>query len=188
MPFENLLRFSNKSFRGFTLIETLIVIFIISLFSAAGVLGYTGYRQKANLRIAAQQVYSDIRDTQNLALATVRHNGDIPSGGYGLRFTTVDSASYIIFADDDGNYEYDAPDEKIEKKDLPSGIEISEIKISGIATSPVDIVFFPPKPTVYINQNSASSPSTITLKIKGKSCPKECKNVIVNNVGVVETN
>lgn len=188
MSFENLLRFSNKSFRGFTLIEAIIVIFIVSFFSAVGALGYTGYRQKANLRIAAQQVYSDIRDTQNLALATVRHNGDIPSGGYGLRFTTTDSASYIIFADDDGDYKYDAPGEKIEEKDLPSGIEISEIKISGTPISLVEIVFFPPKPTVYINQNNASSPSAITLKIEGKSCPEGCKNVIVNNVGLIETN
>lgn len=178
---------NNKSSQGFTLIETLVVIFIISLFSLAGALGYTGHRQKVNLRIAAQQIYSDIKDTQNLALATVRHNGDIPSGGYGLQFATVDSTNYIIFADDDGDKEYDAVGEKIEKRDLPSEIEISKIKISGVSVSSVEIVFSPPKPVVYINQSAASSSSAITLRIKGKSCSEGCKNEVVNSAGVVET-
>jgi len=183
MPFENLLRFSNKSFRGFTLIETLIVIFIISLFSVAGVLGYTGYRQKVNLRIAAQQVYSDIRDTQNLALATVRHNGDIPEGGYGIKFVQG-STSYIIFADDNNDKAYSGLNEKIEEKDLPSGIEIFNI----FPFASFEIVFSPPKPTIYFNGVQTTADVTITLKVSGKSCPHWCKNVIVNNVGVVETN
>lgn len=55
------MRFKNlKSRRGFTLIEIMIVVFIIALLSTAAVGGYTRYRKISLLELAADNIVSTI--------------------------------------------------------------------------------------------------------------------------------
>ena len=118
---------------------------------------------------------------------------NFPRGGYGLYFES-NTNSYILFADCDGDNEYDAsgiaascPEadsapgesypEQIREISLEPGVIISSID----PVSPINIVFFPPIPIITIEPSVVGNQVIITLTLAGKD-----KTITINNVGLID--
>jgi len=63
-------QFSNKN-KGFSFVELLVVVSLITLISGAVLPGFNSYIKSQNLKQAAEQVASDLRTVQNKALGGV---------------------------------------------------------------------------------------------------------------------
>lgn len=92
-----LIRFARRSPRGFTLIEMLVVLFIIALITAIVVSGQSTYNKTLLLTDTTYGVALSAREAQSFGLAS-RKYGSVQNPGYGLRFDTLTSR-YILFAD-----------------------------------------------------------------------------------------
>lgn len=152
--------YSSAWFSGFTLIEMMVVISIIALLSATVIAGYRSNGKQYALAQASQQVVSDLRWAQNMAMS-----GNKACSGtcydYGVHFDQG-SSSYIIFGDVQQNsytFQNDPPDIIIATIKLPPNIKIQSVAPG----SNLDIAFEPPNPKTYINKNSAG-PALIVLQ------------------------
>ena len=166
--------------KGFTLVETLVVIAVVSILSIITMANYQGSQKQQSVQRAAHQLAGDIRRAQNMAMASVEHEGVIPDG-YGIYFNKGnDFDSYILFADDNGNQTRNGMgDEDVKIIDLPSGVEIS-------SPNSANIFFEPPDPTTYINgDSSAGKGIMITLIFSETSYSKK---VTIQTSGQIEIN
>jgi prepilin-type N-terminal cleavage/methylation domain-containing protein len=146
------------NFRGFTLFELLISVFIIVLLAGAIFTGYRRHEKTLALKRAISKLIQDIRRAEAMAMSAQQHNGINPPGGYGAYFNKLDSlTSYIIFADSDGDYKYDGGNEFVEEIEIEKGIEISQLVIREANTGNLFFgdelwfVFIPPDPKVIVN-------------------------------------
>jgi prepilin-type N-terminal cleavage/methylation domain-containing protein len=175
----------NRRQTGFTLVELLVVSGIISLLTIAALASYYGGQRQYALSQAVQQLVSDIRNAQNMALGGVETSGfcsaTSPCYGYGIRADSSSVDSYILFADKDNDQRYDSGEE-IKTITLASQVEIKSIGPS----SPLDVVFKPPAPATYINQNAGAGVfGSITLEVKGIS---STGTVTVTTAGLIYSN
>jgi prepilin-type N-terminal cleavage/methylation domain-containing protein len=177
---------------GFTLLEIILVVAIISIIVAVTVPKYSSYRISKALIMGADQVTSDIRMTQNYTYGTLRYNGDFPEGGYGIHFSKG-SNNYVIFADKDANQEYETDNsEDFEEIELPRGIKIKSLKKTiGTTTTDhttIDLVFTPPYGVVFIDgENSESAGSIISLKIEvSNSDGSKTKTIEIESSGRIK--
>ena len=88
---------------GFSLIELLVVISVITILLSIGLPSLLSYRQKANLGKAARDIYGGL---QMAKIEATRHNrfcvfrfGDATVG--------TQTYEFVIFHDNDNDYEYD---------------------------------------------------------------------------------
>ena len=162
---------------GFTLVEMIVVISIIALISTIMLTNYRGGQKESTLQRAAQQVVSDLRRAQNMAISTKELG---TTYGYGVYFNSSGyPTSYILFADADNDKYYDIGEEVEAAIELPT-----HIQINSVSPSPVHIFFLPPDPTTFINADSTPGvSSTITLKIEDVA---KTKTVTVNTAGLIE--
>jgi prepilin-type N-terminal cleavage/methylation domain-containing protein len=182
--------------RGFTLLELTVVIAIIILLSGLVLTNYqVGEREYALLR-SAYKLAQDLRTAEKMAMASetlpASFGGGFPKGGYGIFFQN-NLNFYILFADCDGDKEYDASGAALSCADATPGTPYPEkikeifleekIKISSLYPgSPLNITFFPPDPTIKIKYGSSYYDSAvITITYDGKT-----KTVKVNTVGLIE--
>jgi len=166
---------------GFTLTELLVTMFIIALLSSLVLAGHRSGQKKYALSQATQQLVSDLRRAQNMAMSGVEMAG---RSGYGI-YAGKDDISYTIYSDKNGNLSYqgEPPDELIETIDLPSQIKISSVSPS---LSKIDIFFEPPEPTTYINADDGAGISgTITLELEDTSLTK---TVTITTAGLIYGN
>ena len=168
-----------KKISGFTIIELLVVIFIIGLLSTLVLVNYRGGQKKYALSQSVQQLVSDLREAQNMAMSGVDIEGQYY--GYGVYVNRHDlNTSYQLYADENNDNKYDSG-ESLETVSLPEGIEI---KLTSPA-SKVDVFFRSPEPTTYINSPSSVNPGTITLELKGASLTK---TITVTTAGLIYSN
>ena len=182
--------------KGFTLLELTVVIAIVILLSGIVLTNYqVGEREYALLR-SAYKLAQDLRTAEKMAMASetlpASFGGGFPKGGYGIFFQN-NLYSYILFADCDGDKEYDAsgsalncleasPGTPYPEKIKELSLEEMGIKISSLSpSSPLSITFFPPDPTIKIRPEPADNLAIITLTYDGKT-----KTVKINTVGLIE--
>ena len=165
--------------KGFTLVELLVSIVIIGILTAAVVASSPVAKQGFAIMRSSQGLAQDIRRAQIKATAMKEIDGASPKG-YGIYLTTNASSSYILFADQDGDYEYNEGDILIETINLETDVKISTL----LPGSPLHIVFEPPNPTVWINSSSSSS-STITLHLEDNET--KIREIFVNKSGLITT-
>jgi len=134
------------------------------------------------LQRSANKLAQDIRRTQQMAMSAKEYNQINPPGGYGVYLTMGTPGGYILFADCDSGYDYDAigtpcngVPELVEEIEFESGVNIS-----SLSPSPLTITFTPPDPEIRVNGSLGSS-ATITLTIDTKS-----QMVTVNAAGLIE--
>lgn len=177
---------------GFTLLEVTIVIFTLAILTSIVLANYRGGERGFSLLRSAHKLAQDLRTTQEMAMAGEMFYGDFPKGGYGIYFI-ANSNSYIRFADCNSNGTYDGeislvcPDcsgascidnvfsEKVEELFLEEKIKVSNLSPS----SPLNITFFPPDPTITINPPSNFATTTLTLNGR-------YKYIKINTVGLID--
>ena len=84
--------------RGFTLVEMLVVLAIISVVTVIAVLGQSQFNNSILLSDTTYTVALSIREAQSLGISS-RTFSAFNNTGYGVHFTSGQSASYLIFAD-----------------------------------------------------------------------------------------
>jgi prepilin-type N-terminal cleavage/methylation domain-containing protein len=179
----SIFKIKKNNSKGFTLVETIVVIAVVSILSIVMMANYQGSQKQQSVQRAAHQLAGDIRRAQNMAMASTEQGGVIPDG-YGI-YIIKNSNSYILFADTNNNQSRNGTgDEDIELINFISGVEV--FNISPPPAVHADIFFEPPDPTTYINGNSsAGKQTTITLKAQGTSY---IKTVTVKTSGQIEIN
>ncbi len=182
---------------GFTLAELLIVITIILLLFPMVISNYNAGEKQFSLYRSAHNLAQDLRDTQEMAmtgqLTPLSFDQSFPKGGYGLYFEDYKN-SYILFADCDGDGEYDQEGiattcsnatstpgdsfpEKLQDLSLESGVLISNIT----PQSPLVITFLPPTPLITINPQPFDNQAVISLTFS-----ENTKTVSINTVGLID--
>ncbi len=164
--------------KGFTLVETIVVVAVVSILSIVMLASHQGSQKQQAVQRTAHQLAGDIRRAQNMAMASVEHEGAIPEG-YGIYFNRgSDPDSYILFADENGNQtRNEMGDEDVKTIDLPSGVEINWPDGAN------NIFFEPPDPTTYLDGVSTTALKVIYLGFSGTSY---CKTVTVRTSGQIE--
>ena len=172
---------SSKKFQrqfGLSMIELLVVMFIISLISAVTLANYRGGQRKYILTQSTQRLSSDIRKAQNMALSGY----DLAESyrGYGV-YIDKDVSYYIIYGDKNNNTTYQPSDDIIETIYLPDNIEI---KSTSSVEGKIHIFFEPPQPVTYIDgDKTAGILRTVTLGLKNSS---ESKLVRITTAGLIQ--
>jgi prepilin-type N-terminal cleavage/methylation domain-containing protein len=159
---------------GFTLLEMIVVIGIMSLVTSLVLASYPGISETLGVSRAAEEIASSVRQTQAYGLGVKEFgtgSGIFP--GYGLYFDKTAPASYIFFADANNNKQYDGSSEKISEMLIQGNAVIDDLCVDqkqipagscGIAN--FSAVYLRPAPQVSLT--SGGSPySDAEIKIKG---------------------
>jgi prepilin-type N-terminal cleavage/methylation domain-containing protein len=188
---------NNINNKGFTLAEVLIVIAIILFLFPMVLTHYHAGDRQFSLYRSAHDLAQDLRSAQEMAMTgkttPVQFGQNFPAGGYGLYFEDYKN-SYILFADCDGDNEYDesgiaascaeassVPGESYPEKIRELSLESGVIILSITPSSPLTILFFPPIPVITIKPQPSSNEAVITLMLEGKS-----KVVTINTLGLID--
>ncbi len=134
-------RFLNKK-RGFTLLETLVVLAIIAVLSTVAVRSYYLLREKHSIQKDADSIVSVIESAKNMSLN--RKN----DSSYGVKFSSSTVTVFVGSTYTNGNKisTYDLePNVKISSLSLhPSGTELGFSKITGTPNATGTIVLSTP--------------------------------------------
>ena len=105
----------NDQTRGFTLIEVLVVIFLIGIISAIATPNILSWRSNAKLRGAATNLKSDLELAK---LKAIQENGWVA-----INFT---EDGYVVFKDDGGGLQgvHDPNEDLYGSRSLPAGVKI----------------------------------------------------------------
>jgi type II secretory pathway pseudopilin PulG len=188
-----------KNFQfGFTLIEVFVVISIIILLSAISIPSYFNQRKELTLEQSANLLLQSLRKVSEMAVSA-REIGPqeakiIPKGGYGLYLEKMgEDYEILIFADcsDPQDYLYTSGNnvcgispnkfpEKIQELFLEKGVFIQTL----FPSNPLNIVFQPPDPVIYINGQPAvgTDKAEIILSFEGLL---KTRKIIVNKTGLI---
>ncbi len=184
---------SKNRHQGFTLIELLVVAAIISILSALMLTGHRPERSPLNLFRAANKLSQDIRTAQQLAISAQEFQTAIPRGGYGIYLNLANPRQYVLFADCNANFSYNAtgtatcanatpatPSPEIVGSiiSLERGVEISALS----PPSPLHITFTAPDPITRVNLSTTTA-ATITLRLIAD--PLQTQTIIVNPAGLI---
>jgi prepilin-type N-terminal cleavage/methylation domain-containing protein len=193
--------------KGFSLIEILISITIFALITVAVISDFRSGEFKNQLSIAAQNVASELRETQTMVSAgqptmvclvasVVTGNceddpgscaGDcvenVPAGGYGLVFK-YNSENIILFSNTDATDDYDAADEKIrDLKVSPTGrVEISTMTVSGVPVEEFQIIIMPPtNEMIFTGPDLFGNPPEARIELKHQGM-FETREIYINRI------
>lgn len=176
---------------GFTLIELIVSIGVISLVTGIFLANYSSANRRSDLTMTTQKMISDIHMAQNYSLGLTNYglkdSTNVPLGGWGIHFdlTNDGNQQYVIFADDDGDKLYSSSTEA----NLAKGASIitlpRNIIIDSISTgNKTDITFLPPDPITTITGSlGTSTQADIVLKDQNTNTKK---TVRINFLGLAE--
>lgn len=178
---KNNFLFSKKNIYrqfGFSMIELLVVMSIIGLISTLAIISYRSGQKKYILTQTTQQLVSNIRKAQNMALSGYDISGQY--NGYGFYIKEGES-SYLIYGNKNDNPNYQPSDSIIEIISLPNGVNIKSV---SPASDKIHIFFEPPQPITYLNGETAAGISeTITLELENSSLSK---TVRISTAGLIQ--
>ena len=190
--------FKKSDRPGFTLVETVISIAVISIITALFIANYRSASRRSDIIMRAQEIVADIHLAQNNALGLVQYNNSVPPGGWGINFNRLEN-SYTIFADlnapgTSGYGSYDSSSEGNQNHGartvvLPPLIKIFELKTADNATyDTLDVTFLPPDPKTNIWQGSGLGAATSTaLEITlTEEINNSTKTIRLNFLGLAE--
>ena len=175
---------------GFTLIELIVSISVITIITAIFLANYRTATKRSDLRMTAQRVVSDIRLAQNYSLGLTSYGPEgmktPPTGGWGVVFdlANLGNKQYVIFADDNGNKVFNAG-ESIESygaviTKLPENTIIDSISIGHR----VDVNYLPPDPIVTLS-GSAGTHQSVDIVLRDTQA-NQTKTIRVNFLGLAE--
>jgi len=171
----------DKKQQGFSLVEMLVVIFIVVLISATLIVNWRKNEKQYLLQRAAQNIAQDIRKVQDMALNGTKYENQIPYS-YGIFFDKNKKKSYQLFGDLNNNNTYQTSDMEIGAEvSIESGIEIDSLS-SGAQN--LNIAF--PIPDGFTKINPSSTIARIVIKKTGTTCPSlNCKTINIRGMGQI---
>jgi len=172
--------------RGFTLLEILIVIFIVGIITTMLVVNWRKNERRYQLQRTAQEIAQLIRKAQGFAL-NGRQMFWSPTGEwlvpeyYGVHLDKTNPTLYFIYGQFIGNPGYQNPEEIEETFTYTeSDIVIDSFDKGNI----LDIIFNVPDGFTDFYPNGTSA--VITIKRIGKTCPSsDCKTIELSNTGQI---
>jgi prepilin-type N-terminal cleavage/methylation domain-containing protein len=184
-------RFFKKKLNGFTLIEMLVTLGIITMLSVM-ILAYSRQSESiANLIREGNRIVFEIQKAQSLSMLVLQEDSpnekEVCGWGIYLDRDNVPVEKFVLFADfcDEfpggelkGNDEYDESEgEKIEEIHLLRGIEIFETNINSIT-------FVPPEPKIKFLPDLFEGDNAI-IKVRLKNLPDQYYEIQISKVGQV---
>lgn len=157
----------EKSGKGYTLIELMIVTFIIVVVTTIPLFNYREGSKELALARSAFAVAQGVRKAEELAISAKEFQGQVPAG-YGIYFnSSTYPSNYIIFADVNGDKEYSGFYELVENAELENGIKIGALNPQF--NQSLSIVFISPDPTVVFTPDGSTV--NITIEAEGMEKP-----------------
>ncbi len=167
----------TKCNRAFTLVELLVVISLISLFSVLMMVNYRAGDAQLKLQRSSYKLAQDIGRAEEMAISAKSFQGTIP-GGYGIYFNLNSPGQYILFADLNGNKQYDA-NEMVETLNFENTVSLQALTPIA-ADNSLAVIFSPPDPTISFFPDAVSV--SVTIKTAGLTSQKIIQ---VNKVGLI---
>jgi type II secretory pathway pseudopilin PulG len=176
---------NKKRGAAFTLIEALVVIFVIGTISSMMIVNWRKNEKQYQLQRAVQEIVQNIRKAQDFALSGKRtfwaHSEEWVVPDYAIYFQTL-NPTYFIYVNVIGNDGYQSPEDLIETTTrIETGIEISSFggdnKLSIIFRVPDGAVRFYPV---------GSTSRSITVRRIGRTCPSVyCRTITIRETGEI---
>lgn len=206
MPHQADIKIKN----GFTLIEILVAITIITLMSVFFIPSYRKGAQQMALQRSASKLYQDFRRVQEMAISSrictecLNNPASPPLRGYGIALTKLESEplfpiannkTYIIYAHNDtSNYYFfnpysDPPDVMVESISLEKGVIIKDIidLENGNSYVHFGVNFIPPEPTLGMECDVCGHQIIKTARIilSLEDNPTLTKTIYINAAGLI---
>lgn len=178
--------------KGFTIIELLIVLAIISTITTVALSSQSSFNKTLILANTAYDIALTIRSAESFGLGS-RAFGGVASPGYGIHLQKGTTDSFIFFADTSpainssctrpdckpGDQLYSSADTLVQTYRLGNGMSVSDFCVSGAGgvscassngagLSSLDIVFARPNPDASIRTDGFTSYAAACLKISSK--------------------
>lgn len=198
----------KNSSAGMTLIEIIVVIFIVAIFSLILIGDFPEIEKRYALSGAAYKLAQDVRRAQDLGLSAVQlldvSGSPIAVKGYGIyvNLAVLPTTQYIIYADVDGSQTFnndlakacnlydlspgqgDTGDCKIETININENNQSLYIEgAENVVGNNVSVNFSPPGPTINI-ENLAQGHSEISI-ILGVGPGITTRAVLINTSGLI---
>lgn len=176
--------------KGVTLVEILVVVFLIALFSSILVADFPKLKRQFALTRAVYKMSQDLRRAQDMGLSGQQIK-DVEVKGYGvyINLTSLGNKKYIIYADMDDDPKYvagtDSIIETIDFSQAEAGVVINRIENTKDNNQWVDINFKPPNPTVTIT-DLLPGINRVQIIFAIESAPSKERIVSVNTSGLIE--
>lgn len=183
--------FFKKKLRGFTLIEMLVTLGIITMLSTM-ILAYSRQSESvANLVREGNRIVFEMQKAQSLSMLVLQEDSpnekEVCGWGIYIGKSNIPAEKFILFADFceelsggelKGNNQYDeSQGEKTEEINLLKGIEIFETNIDSI-------VFVPPEPKIKFIPDLFEGDNAF-IRIRLKNFPDQYYEIQISKVGQV---
>lgn len=162
--------------KGFTLIEMLVVVGIISLVSVAVLVNSGKLGGAFILQSFAYDMALSIRQAQTYGISVQSFGGQF-SYAYGMHFESADDTHYYLFADVNNNGVFDAgasPTELVQNGvyTITRGFKITSLHATPavgpeVPVTQLDIIFKRPEPDAWISVND---PPLACIRATGVNC------------------
>ena len=179
--------------KGFTLIELVVVTFIIGLMTALLLTNYKQGEKEFALTRSAYLVSQGMAKAQEMSVSAKEFScpggTTVPEGGYGVFF--YNSSGYtdklFIFADcNEDQTTLIGGEEIVETISLETGIKLKEFYVDEVKNDLSTVfTFVPPDPDVCIYMSCDDYNSTRII-ISLESDPAKTKTITLNKVGLIE--
>lgn len=188
------LKVKIKGFKkGVTLIEILVVLFIISIFSSILIIDFPKLKNQLALNRAVYKLSGDLKKVQDLGgsgFLLVNSDGQaISVKGYGIYINTYSGGNknYIMYADVNGDEQYNTEfDYIMENINLDSVSEGTIIKgISNANSFGLSINFKAPNFSIKIS-DLAKDKDGVEIIFATESNQDKTRTVYVNKLGLIE--
>jgi Tfp pilus assembly protein FimT len=178
---------------GFTITELLISISVIIILTSVSFWGYNKRQQELGLHKEINNLIAKAEEVKERAISSQYFHRDLPEGGYGIYFTSSDLNHYILFADCDGDGEYDSSGtpclDPVDSAQYPEMIERVAIEngiyIKDFGSSQIHITFRPPSPDVTIKIAGGSTVQNTNITLAIRSEPTKAKTIYFNTAGLI---
>ncbi len=157
---------------GYTLIEVLIVVTIISVLTTLAYANYQKLKESQNLKGAAADIQSLVRQAQANAYSRVNCNG-IPGADWSIIFNTPTQMSLVCQVSGSSGY-------TVKNLDLVNNIRLNSVTGTCQASYPVTITF------ASLITSVNFSDTTIPSCVSGSSVTSLTISLVNNNTGDIK--
>lgn len=151
-----------KEEKGFSLIELIVVVAIITLLTSATLFSHSRFSGGVTLESLAYEIALTVRQAQFFGI-NVRNVGGVFDAGYGVYFDKNNPTSFILFADTNDDRFYSGPSEIIEVYTITRGNQIKYLCVDSECVNPevsivegLQITFVRPEPDAVIKTTNTT--------------------------------